>query len=319
MSSVVPLDPRVNPGFLKLDLYCRGLRLHASCTVRGRRRPAGDAGAGGPGLGPRAAPAARASRERARRRGLRRREPLRAAGATSGDGRYDLHRDGEPCTAYACRRAPAWYDALTTTGKPMRRVGTLQGTYLAVYPAQVCHFWVQGRAATGARELPLLLGGSEPRRRRGARQERRRGARGRARGPARERDHVRRLQHGPLRRLRVPRRPRAVRAAREGGDRAPGRRPDAALRPRGRLRPPPRTRRQSRQLLLRGVRPRGLPRALPRQGPDLRPPGVPAGHRHVHGARAPRQAPHPRPLGRERRADRRPRVARRARSRRSTG
>ena len=33
MSSVVPLDPKVNPGFLKLDLYCRGLRLHESCTV----------------------------------------------------------------------------------------------------------------------------------------------------------------------------------------------------------------------------------------------------------------------------------------------
>ena len=33
MASVVPLDPAVNPGFLKLDLYCRGLRLHESCTV----------------------------------------------------------------------------------------------------------------------------------------------------------------------------------------------------------------------------------------------------------------------------------------------
>jgi len=36
---------------------------------------------------------------------------------------------------------PAWYDRFTSTGKPMTRVGTLQGTYLGIYPAKVCDYW----------------------------------------------------------------------------------------------------------------------------------------------------------------------------------
>jgi hypothetical protein len=36
---------------------------------------------------------------------------------------------------------PGWYDRATTTGKPMTRIGTLQGTYLAIYPARVCDYW----------------------------------------------------------------------------------------------------------------------------------------------------------------------------------
>jgi hypothetical protein len=36
---------------------------------------------------------------------------------------------------------PAWYDRKTSTGKVMHRVGTLQGTYLGVYPAKVCDYW----------------------------------------------------------------------------------------------------------------------------------------------------------------------------------
>jgi hypothetical protein len=36
---------------------------------------------------------------------------------------------------------PGWYDRSTTTGKPMTRIGTLQGTYLGIYPARVCDYW----------------------------------------------------------------------------------------------------------------------------------------------------------------------------------
>jgi hypothetical protein len=38
---------------------------------------------------------------------------------------------------------PPWYDGRTSTGKPMTRVGTLQGTYLGVYPAKVCEYWTE--------------------------------------------------------------------------------------------------------------------------------------------------------------------------------
>ncbi len=36
---------------------------------------------------------------------------------------------------------PDWYGRATTTGKPMTRIGTLQGTYLGIYPASVCDYW----------------------------------------------------------------------------------------------------------------------------------------------------------------------------------
>ena len=38
---------------------------------------------------------------------------------------------------------PGWYDRTTADGKPMTRVGSLQGTYLGVYPAKVCEYWLE--------------------------------------------------------------------------------------------------------------------------------------------------------------------------------
>jgi hypothetical protein len=47
----------------------------------------------------------------------------------------------EPVAAVRLAPRPAWYDRITSTGKPMTRIGTLQGTYLGVYPARVCDYW----------------------------------------------------------------------------------------------------------------------------------------------------------------------------------
>jgi uncharacterized radical SAM superfamily protein len=64
---------------------------------------------------------------------------------------YVIHRTGgelwlthetEPIVPLTLSPRPAWYDAFTRSGKPMTRVGTLQGTYLGVYPAKVCDYWV---------------------------------------------------------------------------------------------------------------------------------------------------------------------------------
>ena len=122
-SSVVPLDPKVNPGFLKLDLYCRGLRLHESCTVEDDGgRPVMRARAGlGSGL------------ELILDPGLWVNVPVVESFAAespyelrrTADGHYDLWHDGAPCVRVRLSPRPAWYDALTSTGKPMRRVGTL--------------------------------------------------------------------------------------------------------------------------------------------------------------------------------------------------
>ena len=58
-------------------------------------------------------------------------------------GRYLLRRDGREVAAVALSPRPAWYDRATTSGKAMTRIGTLQGTYLGVYPAKVCEYWTR--------------------------------------------------------------------------------------------------------------------------------------------------------------------------------
>jgi hypothetical protein len=142
---VVPLDPRVNPGFLKLDLLCRGARLEGGDAVEGAGgRPVLRTRAGlGSGLElvldgdlwvnvPVAEPFARSS-------------PYEVRVARAGGTRdVEILRDGAPCARARLAPRPAWYDATTSAGRPMRRVGTLQGTYLAIYPGRVCEFWVPG-------------------------------------------------------------------------------------------------------------------------------------------------------------------------------
>ncbi len=146
MAAVTPLDPKQNPGFLKLDLFCRGARIHESCHVEeDGGRPVMRARAGlGSGLElvlpghlyvnvPVTEPFAASSPYEVRR----------TSAGTSG-GRYAIFYDDTHCMDVALSPRPRWYDQPTSSGKVMRRVATLQGTYLAVYPAQVCQFWVKG-------------------------------------------------------------------------------------------------------------------------------------------------------------------------------
>jgi uncharacterized radical SAM superfamily protein len=133
-----------NPALLKLDLYCRGLRVDGSCLVEedgGRRILRTRAGLGS-GLElilpgglwtnvPVAEPFARQSPYVLRRR----------AGAGAGAGGYLLERDGRPVAPVRLSPRPDWYDAATSSGKPMTRIGTLQGTYLGIYQAKVCEYW----------------------------------------------------------------------------------------------------------------------------------------------------------------------------------
>ena len=137
-------DVRRNPGLLKLDLYCQGMRIDDSCMVEQ------DGGRGSCAPGPASAAAwrsilpGRTLDEHPGGRGVREQLPL-----------PPLPR-GRPVRHQARRRAsateiaeitlsprPAWYDRATTTGKKMRSVGSLQGTYLGVYPAKVCEYWTE--------------------------------------------------------------------------------------------------------------------------------------------------------------------------------
>jgi hypothetical protein len=152
MRRVTPLDPARNPGFLKLDLLCRGARVDDAAEFDRRGgRPVMRTRAGlGSGL------------ELVLDEGLRVNVPVvepfaarspyevRPAAGRS-PGAVDIVRDGAPCARARLAARPRWYDRPTSAGRPMRRVGTLQGTYLAIYPGRVCDFWVKGVSRT-ARE-----------------------------------------------------------------------------------------------------------------------------------------------------------------------
>ena len=131
------LDVRRNPALLKLDLYCKGMQIDDSCLVEedgGRRILRTRAGLGSglevilPGE-------------------LWTNVPVTERFAQASpyvlhrqNGGYVIRRDGETVTPVRLSPRPTWYDAKTSTGKPMTRIGTLQGTYLGVYPAKVCEY-----------------------------------------------------------------------------------------------------------------------------------------------------------------------------------
>ncbi len=128
-------------GFTKIDLFCRGLRLGdpelaqlAEDGGTGIRRTRAGLGSGlelvlpgGVRVNvPVVEPFTRHSPYTLRR--LER-------------GRYALVRDGTEVVPVTLTSRPAWYGLTTRGGRTMDRIGTLQGTYLAIYQSRVCDFW----------------------------------------------------------------------------------------------------------------------------------------------------------------------------------
>jgi len=132
---------RSTPALLKLDLYCQGIRLDDSCLVADDGgRPILRTRAGlGSGL------------EAILPGGLWTNVPVSEPFAQrspyllhrTGEGRYWIFRDGEPVVPIELSPRPDWYDATLPSGKPMTRIGTLQGTYLGIYQAKVCEYWTE--------------------------------------------------------------------------------------------------------------------------------------------------------------------------------
>jgi len=133
-------DVRKNPALLKLDLYCKGIRLDDSCLVEedgGRKILRTRAGLGS-GL------------ELLLPSGLWTNVPVSEAFAKQSPyilkragGAYRLHIDDQFLCDVELAPKPGWYERKTATGKPMTRIGTLQGTYLGIYQAKVCEYWVE--------------------------------------------------------------------------------------------------------------------------------------------------------------------------------
>jgi hypothetical protein len=129
---------RTNPALLKLDLYCKGLKIDPSCLFEqdgGRKILRTRAGLGS-GL------------EIILPGGLWTNAPVTEHFVARSPytihrvgGRYIVRWNGQDVTQVTLSPRPAWYEGTTTTGKCMTRIGTLQGTYLAIYPAKVCEYW----------------------------------------------------------------------------------------------------------------------------------------------------------------------------------
>ena len=134
-------DVRNNPGLLKLDLYCRGAHVDDSLRVMDEGgRPILRTRAGlGSGLElilpdnmwtnvPVTETFVRHSPYVVRRRS---------------DGSIWVDRGSEPIAPVRLAPRPDWYERTTSTGKCMTTIGTLQGTYLGVYPSKVCEYWIE--------------------------------------------------------------------------------------------------------------------------------------------------------------------------------
>lgn len=129
--------PYTNPCYLKIDLFCRGMKIAPGCDLDNDARPVRRTRAGlGSGLEIVIPPDLYAN------------VPIEEKfvqdtpySLHKDDGKYVVRRDGVLITAVTLPRRPRWYDETTGSGQPMSRIAVMQGTYLAVYPGRVCHFW----------------------------------------------------------------------------------------------------------------------------------------------------------------------------------
>ena len=131
---------KLNPGLLELDLFCKGMKIDGSCDLEHDARMVTRTRAGlGSGLEiiiP------------AHPEDIYMNVPLLEKFVKDSpytlvkrDGQYIVTKDGRNVADIRLPRQPAFYTQKTSNGTLMSRVGTMQGTYLAVYPAQVCGYW----------------------------------------------------------------------------------------------------------------------------------------------------------------------------------
>ena len=134
-------DVRRNPALLKLDLYCKGIRIDEADEVEGRggRKILRTRAGLGSGL------------EAVLPGGMWTNIPVVEPFAKHSPYRLRVEHDQVwidrddlgPVAPIQLAPRPAWYERKTSTGKPMTRIGTLQGTYLGVYPSKVCEYWLE--------------------------------------------------------------------------------------------------------------------------------------------------------------------------------
>jgi hypothetical protein len=133
-------NPAINSAYLKLDLYCKGVRLDESCFIEqagGRKIIRTRAGLGS---GLEAILPGNLWTNIPVTEHFVKRTPY---SLHQENGRFILRRGGEPVTEIALAPRPSWYTRRTSSGKEMTRIGSLQGTYLGIYPSKVCEYWLE--------------------------------------------------------------------------------------------------------------------------------------------------------------------------------
>lgn len=149
-----------NPGLLKLHLFCKGLRVDASCALADEARPLQRTRAGlGSGL-----ELVLPGRVYVNAPVLERwveGTPFSLHRVTTG---YELRHEERVVCPVTLPRRPPFYDQLTCSGVPMNRIAAMQGTYLGIYPTAVCHYWEhQPRVNCKFCSVGLNIGTSEAR------------------------------------------------------------------------------------------------------------------------------------------------------------
>ncbi|MBU0547522.1 MAG: radical SAM protein [Candidatus Omnitrophica bacterium] len=132
---------KLNPGLLKLDLFCRGIKIDASCDLSKDARPVLRTRGGlGSGL------------ELILPKGLYVNAPIEEHFVKKTPYTlikkyrdYFIKKNGHIICRIKLPARPKFYERMTTSGKLMSRIGVMQGTYLGIYPAKVCEFWQMGK------------------------------------------------------------------------------------------------------------------------------------------------------------------------------
>lgn len=133
--------PRRNPGELEIDLFCSGVRIDPSCTLKDDARAISRTRAGlGSGL-ELVIPGDL--------KDLWLNVPVEEDFAAASP--YTIHRtdvgyevrDARNAERYPVRvpQEPGWYRGRTSKGTLMKEVGVLQGTYLGIYVSNSCMYW----------------------------------------------------------------------------------------------------------------------------------------------------------------------------------
>lgn len=128
---------KVNPGLLKLNLFCKGIKIDNSCDLYNDSRPILRTRGGlGSGL------------ELILPKGLYINVPVEEHFVEKTpylllkrNNSYFIKKNDETICKVKLPAKPKFYDRKTSSGKLMSRIAVMQGTYLGIYPTGVCEFW----------------------------------------------------------------------------------------------------------------------------------------------------------------------------------